>query len=73
MKIKLQPGDALYEPISNNTGEILKIIPHPNGKIVLIRWRMEGQLHHDTEHFYAKVAKSIKHGEMEYTPKLDKN
>ncbi len=71
MIIKLQPGDALFEPISNNTGEVLKITPHPNGKIVLIRWRMEGQLHHDTEHFYAKVAKSIKHGELEYTPKSE--
>ena len=71
MKVKLQAGDALFEPISNNTGEILKITPHPNGKVVLVRWKLEGQLHHDTEHLYEKVAKSIKQGEIEYTPKLD--
>lgn len=69
MKIKLNVGDCLYEPMSDNTGEVLKIFEHPDGKLVNIRWRREGQLHHDTEHFYSKVLKSIKKGAMQHTPK----
>lgn len=67
--MRLQVGDALFEPLSRNLGEITKIVEHPDGKLVMIRWSVEDHLPHDTEHFYAKVIKSIKKGEMEYTPK----
>lgn len=71
MKINLRIGDCLYEPVSDNTGEIKNIIDHPDGKLVKIRWRREGQLHHDTEHFHSKLVKCIKKGEMQYTPKAN--
>ncbi|MFQ5672176.1 MAG: hypothetical protein ACE5G9_03700 [Nitrospinales bacterium] len=69
MKINLNIGDVLYEPLSDNTGEITKIINHPDGQLVNIRWRREGQLHHDTEQFHSKLVKCIKRGEIHYTPK----
>lgn len=69
MKIKL--GDVLYEPLSRNTGEIIKITDHPDGKILKIRWRVEDHLPHDTEHFYKKVLRSVKNGEFDYYPKQD--
>ena len=69
MKIKLDLGDILYEPMSKNTGEIVKLKDHPDGKIVTIRWSVEDHLSHVTEHFYKKVIKCIKSGEMEYTSK----
>jgi hypothetical protein len=67
--VKLQVGDVLYEPLSSNTGEITQIIPHPDGKIVKIRWRPEDHLPHDSEHFHKKVVRCIKNGEYEFTPK----
>ena len=67
--MKLDIGDSLYEPLSENNGEVIKIFHHPDGKLVIIRWRVEGHLHHDTEHFYSKVIKSIKNGDIEHTPK----
>lgn len=69
MKIKV--GDYLYEPLSDNDGEITKISNHPDGKLVNIRWRVEGHLAHDTEHFYSKVIKSIKKGDIQHTPKSE--
>ncbi len=66
MKVKV--GDCLFEPLSRNTGEVTRIIKHPNGKMVTVRWRVEDHLPHDTEHFYSKLIKSIKKGEIEYTP-----
>lgn len=69
--MKLKVGDYLYERLSDNNGEVTKIFNHPDGKLVNVRWTVEGHLHHDTEHFYSKVIKSIKNGDIEYTPKSD--
>ena len=69
MKIKLSLGDTLYEPMSKNSGEIIKLKDHPDGKLVTIRWRVEDHVSHDTEHFHKKVLRCIKAGEMEYLPK----
>ena len=66
--MKLKIGDVLFEPMSKNTGEITGIIEHPDGKLVKIRWRLEGQLPHDTEHFYKKVLRCVKSGKYEHTP-----
>ena len=66
--MKLKEGDSLFDPMSRNNGEVTKIINHPNGKLVTIRWRVDDHLPHDTEHFYSKIVKSIKKGEIEYTP-----
>lgn len=66
MKVKV--GDSLFEPLSRNNGEVLQIINHPNGKLVTIRWIVEDHLSHKTEHFYNKLVKSIKKGEIEHTP-----
>jgi len=71
--MKVQVGDSLFEPLSRNNGEVTRIISHPNGKLVTIRWRVEGHLHHDTEHFYSKLMKSIKKGEMEHNPGPENN
>ena len=71
MKIKLNLGDTLFEPLSKNIGEIVKLTNHPDGKLVTIRWRVEDHLAHETEHFYKKVLRSINNGEMEYFPKED--
>lgn len=68
--MKLQVGDVLFEPLSRNTGEITNITPHPDGKLVKIRWRPEDHLPHDSEHFHKKVVRGIKNGEYEYTPIL---
>jgi len=68
--VRLKTGDVLYDPFSQNTGEVTAVLDHPDGKLVKIRWRMEDrQLPHDTEHFHKKVIRSIKKGELEYTPK----
>ena len=67
--MKLRKGDNLYEPISRNTGEITSIIEHPVGKVVKVRWRLDGQLPHDTELFYKKVQKCVRDGYYEHTPK----
>ncbi|MBI4384380.1 MAG: hypothetical protein HY579_10150 [Nitrospinae bacterium] len=67
--MKLKTGDSLFEPLSGNTGEVMNIVESPEGKLVTIRWRVEDHLHHDTEHFYSKVLKSIKRGEIQLTPK----
>ncbi len=66
--IKLNVGDSLRDPMSGNNGEILKIEDHVSGKLVFIRWRVEDHLHHDTEHFYSKLVKSVKKGEIEHSP-----
>ncbi len=66
MKVKV--GDCLFEPLSRNNGEVTRIINHPNGKLVTVRWRVDDYPPHDTEHFYSKLIKSIKKGEIEYTP-----
>ena len=67
--MKLNVGDALYEPLSKNIGTITKIFEHPDGKIVKIRWQIDGYLPHDTEHPYKKVLRCVKNGEYEITPK----
>ena len=67
--MKLNVGDVLFESISQNMGGITKIFDHPDGKIIKIRWRMDGQLPHDTEHSYKKVLRCEKNGEYELTPK----
>lgn len=69
--MKLKVGDVLFEPLSNNTGQITKIIDHPDGKLVKIRWRVEDHLPHDTEHFHKKVVRSIKKGELEFLSPTD--
>jgi len=67
MKIKLQVGDHLYEPLSRNNGEVIHIIEHPDGKVVKVRWRVDDYPPHDTEHFYKRLKRSIEKGEMEYS------
>ena len=67
--MNIQVGDMLFEPLSGNVGEISKIMEHPEGRLVKIRWSVEGHLSHDTEHFYSKLVKSIKKGQIQYTPK----
>jgi len=69
--MKIQVGDHLFEPLSQNNGEVTKIINHPEGKLVTVRWRVEDHLPHDTEHFYKKLKKAIENGELEYTPHPD--
>ncbi len=69
--MKIQVGDHLYEPLSQNNGEVTKIINHPEGKLVTVRWRIDDNIPHDTEHFYKKLKRSIENGEMEYTPVPD--
>ena len=68
--MKLQVGDVLFESMSQNIGSITKIFEHPDGKIVKIRWRMDGHLPHDTEHSYKKVLRCVKNGLYERTPRL---
>ena len=70
--MKLQVGDLLFEPLSRNEGEITHIVDHPDGRIVMVRWKVEFHLPHDTEHLYSKVTKSIKKGEIQYTPKANR-
>ncbi len=67
--MKINIGDVLFEPLSENIGTITKIYEHPDGKIVKIRWRIDGHLPHDTEHLYKKVLRCIKNGEYKLTPK----
>ena len=67
--MKLYVGDVLYESLSKNIGTITKIFDHPDGKIVKLRWRIDGHLPHDTEHTYKKLLRCIKNGEYELTPK----
>jgi len=67
--MKLNVGDVLFESLSKNIGAITKIFNHPDGKIVKIRWRLDGHLPHDTEHTYKKVLRCVKNGEYELTPK----
>ena len=67
--MKLNVGDVLFESLSQNIGAIIKIFDHPDGKIIKIRWRMDGHLPHDTEHSYKKVLRCVKNGEYELTPK----
>ena len=67
--MKLNVGDVLYESLSKNIGTITKIFDHPDGKIVKLRWRIDGHLPHDTEHTYKKLLRCIKNGEYELTPK----
>ena len=69
-RMKLNVGDVLFESMSQNIGAITKIFDHPDGKIIKIRWRMEGHLPHDTEHSYKKVLRCVKNGEYELTPKF---
>ena len=72
-RMKLNVGDVLFESMSQNIGAIIKIFDHPDGKIIKIRWRMEGHLPHDTEHSYKKVLRCVKNGEYELTPKISTN
>lgn len=69
--MKLRTGDNLYEPFSRNTGEITSILEHPAGKIVKVRWRIPGELPHDTELFYKKIQRAVRDGYYEHTPKQD--
>ena len=66
--MKLFVGDVLYESLSKNIGTITKIFNHPDGKIVKIRWQLDGHLPHDTEHTYKKVLRCVKNGEYEISP-----
>jgi len=66
--MKINTGDTIYEPISRNTGEVISIIEHPDGKIIKIRWRLDGQLPHDTELFYKKVKRCIRDGLYAHKP-----
>ncbi len=68
--MKLKVGDVLYEPLSRNTGEVTRVFENPEGKVIKIRWRVDGHLPHDTEYSYKKVLRCIKNGEFEYTPKI---
>ena len=68
--MKLNVGDVLFESMSQNIGAITKISDQPDGKIIKIRWRMEGHLPHDTEHSYKKVLRCVKNGEYELTRKF---
>jgi len=67
--MKLNVGDVLYEPLSRNNGEVTRIYDQPDGKIVKIRWRLDGHLPHDTEHTYKKVLRCIKNGDYQHSPK----
>lgn len=67
--VKLNVGDVLFESLSQNIGAITKVFDHPDGKIVKIRWRIDGHLPHDTEHTYKKVLRCVKNGEYELSPK----
>ena len=67
--MKLNVGDVLFESLSKNIGAITKIFDHPDGKIVKIRWRIDGHLPHDTEHTYKKVMRCVKSGDYELTHK----
>ena len=67
--MKLNVRDVLFESLSKNIGTITKIFDHPDGKIVKIRWRIDGHLPHDTEHTYKKVMRCVKNGDYELTPK----
>ncbi len=71
--MKLNVGDVLFESMSKNIGSIIKIFDHPDGKLIKIRWRMEGHLPHDTEHSYKKVLRCVRRGEYELTPKFPTN
>ena len=71
--MKLNVGDVLFESMSQNIGAITKISDQPDGKIIKIRWRMEGHLPHDTEHFYKKVLRCIKSGKYKLTPNISTN
>jgi hypothetical protein len=71
--MKLNVGDVLFEAMSKNIGAITNIFDHPDGKIIKIRWHIEGHLPHDTEHSYKKVLRCVKNGEYELTPKLSTN
>ena len=68
--MKLKVGDILYEPLSRNTGEVTRVFENPEGKVIKIRWRVDGHLPHDTEYSYKKVLRCIKNGEFEYSPKF---
>ena len=67
--MNLNIGDILFESLSKNIGTIIKIFNHTDGKIVKIRWRIDGHLPHDTEHTYKKILRCVKRGEYELTPK----
>jgi hypothetical protein len=54
--------------MSRNTGKVIDVIEHPSGKIIKVRWRLDGQLPHDTELFYKKVKRCIRDGLYEHTP-----
>ena len=66
--MKLKVGDSLHEPLSGNNGEVLKIVNHPDGKIVTIRWYVEDHLAHEGEFFLNKLVKCIRQGEIEHSP-----
>ena len=66
--MEINTGDTLYEPMSRNTGEVIAVTEHPAGKIIKVRWRLDGQLPHDTELFYKKVKRCIRDGLYEHTP-----
>ena len=68
--MKLNVGDVLFESLSKNIGSITKIFDHPDGKIVKIRWRIDGHIPHDTEHTYKKLLRCVKNGDYELTTKV---
>ena len=49
--MKIQIGDHLYEPLSQNNGEVTRIVNHPDGKLVTVRWRVDDHIPHDTEKY----------------------
>lgn len=66
--MKIQIGDHLYEPLSQNNGEVTRIVNHPDGKLVTVRWRVDDHIPHDTEHFYKKLQRAIQNGELQHSP-----
>ena len=42
--MKLKVGDYLYEPLSENNGEVINISNHPDGKLVNISVETESEL-----------------------------
>ena len=56
------------ELLENFDPDLVTRIYSSDGKIIKIRWRLDGQLPHDTELFYKKVKRCIRDGLYEHTP-----
>ena len=71
MNILIQKAKVI-DPKGKHHNKIRDILI-TDGKIVKIRWRIDGHLPHDTEHSYKKVLRCVKKGEYELTPKASQN